>query len=155
MCNCSVLSNCNCNAAHACIVICLFGWNMCNDETSTKSTTTKKYKRTQIAKCNAVKNSSHAGLSIWDAIHICLLNSNEKRTQIAKRKTALMLAHPSCLPEMTHNWNVSSALEKSWEGGEREDENKKFKSGDARKVRGERRLMMRMGERVRRKTGWK
>ena len=31
-------------------------------------------------------------------------------------------------------------------GGEREDENKKFKSGAARKVREERRLRMRMGE---------
>ena len=46
---------------------------------------------------------------------------------------------------------MSAVRWKKAERGEREDENKKFKSGDARKVRGERRLMMRMGERVRMK----
>ena len=49
---------------------------------------------------------------------------------------------------------MSAVRWKKAERGEREDEkNKKFKSGDTRKVRGEKRLMMRMGERVRRKTG--
>ena len=120
MCNCSVLSNCNCNAAHACIVICLFGWNMCNDETSTKSTTTKKYKRTQIAKCNAVKNSSHAGLSIWDAIHICLLKrqwKKEHKLQSAKQLSCWRI-HPASL-----RWliiEMSAVRWKKAERGERE-----------------------------------
>ena len=67
----------------------------------------------------------------------------EHKLQSAKQLSCWRI-HPASL-----RWLIieMSAVrwKKSWEGGEREDENKKFKSGDARKVWGERRLRMRVG----------